>query len=348
MRNVMWRRPEISLSLLWCSLPCLFLPAAAPLVGAEWGAEVTLGRGAWGRLAPLANGDWLAVVTRFSKSEPSRLAIEQSTNAGRAWLPLSDVREAGRKLDNGHLLTLSNGRVLLTGRSLIDGQSYRLPVYRSADRGQTWKQIGNVDTSEGAPGTKRRQGLWEPFLFRLPDGKVSVIYSSEKHAGYSQVLSQKVSPDEGATWGQEMRIVEQPNGGSLRPGMGVVARLADGRFFMAYEVVGLGRGEVHCKISADGVVWPPGLGRRIPGHEAAPFVTVLSTGRLLLTSCSNILSSSDDAGQTWRAVAESPWPAGFKYTWPALYEIRPGEVAAEMSAGTLRLRFGTLRSESRL
>jgi len=67
-------------------------------------------------------------------------------------------------------------------------------------------------------------------------------------------------------------------------------------------------------------------------------VTVLSNGQLLVTSCSNSLPASDDGGSTWRALKASPWPAGF--TWPALYEIRPGEIAAIMSSGSVRLRFG--------
>lgn len=308
--------------------PCFIHAAPAP-------APVSLGRGAWGRLEPLTPQHWLMVVTRFAPQEPSRLEILQSTNACRHWTHLTELHEPGRKLDNGHLLRLRSGGALLTGRSLSDGQSYQLPVYASTNAGRNWQKISLIDAIEG-PAAAEKRGLWEPFLFLLPNGRVSVIYSTEKHAGYSQILSQKISPDGGRTWGEERRLVEEPAGGSLRPGMGVVTRLSDGRFLLVYEVVGLKRGLVHYKISADGEHWPPGLGTPIEGHEAAPYVITLHDGRLLLTSCHNTLSLSQDRGQSWQPVEPLPWPASFRYTWPALYEIAPGEIIAVRSEGAVR------------
>jgi hypothetical protein len=303
-----------------------------------WRPETTLDCGTWGRLTKLPDGQWLSVITRFSKTEPSRLCFYRATNVSGAWASRSELKEPGRKLDNGHLLALSNGVVLLTCRSLVEGQSYHLPVYRSADSGQTWQTLSQVDASEVALGTPGSRGLWEPFLFHLPDGKISVIYSNEKHEGYRQVLSQKVSPDCGKTWGSESRIVEESGGGKLRPGMGVVARMSDGRWLMVYEVVGLGRGIVHFKISPDGISWPPGLGTPISNHEAAPYVVVLKKGQILLTSCSNTLSISEDNAKTWHSLEESPWKAGFKYTWPALYEINQDTVAATISDGFVKIK----------
>jgi hypothetical protein len=279
---------------------------------------------------------WLMVVTRFSPQEPSRLEILQSTNACRVWTPLTELREPGRKLDNGHLLRLPNGMLLLTARSLIDGQSYHLPVYLSTNSCQTWQKLGLIDSIEGAIAAQKR-GLWEPFLFLLPKGQVSVIYSTEKHAGYSQILAQKTSLDGGRTWSAERRIVEEPGGGKLRPGMGVVTRLPDGRYLLVYEVVGLKRGVVHYKISADGEHWPAGLGAPIESHEAAPYVITLRDGRLLLTSCQNTVSVSQDMGITWQPAGNPPWPVTFRYTWPALYEIAPGEIIAVRSEGSVRL-----------
>jgi hypothetical protein len=305
---------------------------------------VDLGRGAWGRLERLDDQRWLMVVTRFSTQEPSRLEVLLSTNACRAWQHVTDLREPGRKFDNGHLLRLPNGHVLLTGRSLVDGQSYHLPVYASTQGGRAWQRLSNIDAIEGKTAAQKR-GLWEPFLFLLPDGRVSVIYSSEKHEGYSQILSQKTSQDGGHTWGAESRIVEEPGGGKLRPGMGVVSRLADGRYFLVYEVVGLGRGLVHYKISPNGEQWPAGLGTPIEGHEAAPYVITLSDGRLLLTSCQNTLSLGGQSGRTWKHAGQEPWPVTFRYTWPALYEISPGEVLAVRSEGNVRLRWISLPSK---
>jgi hypothetical protein len=298
--------------------------------------------GAWGRMAQLKGGDWLCVLTHFPRPAPSRLQLYRATQARWDWARVAVVEESGRKFDNGNLLVLPDGTVLLTGRSLIDDQSYQLPVYRSSDEGRAWKRIGNVDSNEGPRGKLRAKGLWEPHLFLLPDGRVSVIYSNEKHAGYSQVLSQRVSPDQGATWGEEIRAVEQPGGGALRPGMGVPARLANGSFILVYEIVGLGQADVYYKLSADGVHWPGGLGAALPGHHAGPFVVALTDGRLLVTSCQNEVSLSEDLGKTWKPLPPAPWPLGFKYSWPAIYEVAPGQLVVMITDRGVKLRSGQL------
>lgn len=321
-------------TITWAGAALLTLLAAA----AAEPETIELGRGAWGRIESLGGARWLMVVTRFATQEPSRLEFLLSEDNGRHWHSVSELRETGRQFDNGHLLRLPHGNLLLSGRSLVDERSYHLPVYASTNQGRSWQKLSNVDASEGQLAAEKK-GLWEPFLFLLPDGRVSVIYSNEKHPGFSQLLSQKTSPDGGRTWGAEQRIVEEPGGGKLRPGMGVVTRLPDGRFFLVYEVVGMGRGLVHYKISSDGEQWPPGLGTPIEGHEAAPYAITLKDGRLLLTSCHNTLSISQDQGRSWKPLAGGAWPAGFLYTWPALYETEPGRVLIVHSWGGLKLRW---------
>lgn len=321
----------------------IWLPLLTTALAEMPPASLDVGRGAWGRLEHLGGQHWLMVVTRFDSRESSHLEFLQSTNACRQWKRIGELREPGRKLDNGHLLRLPDGIILLTGRSLIEGQTYHLPVYASTNSGRSWQRLSNLDASEGST-AQRKKGLWEPFLFLLSDGRVSVIYSNEKHEGFSQILSQKISSDGGCTWGPEQRIVEEPGGGKLRPGMGVVSRLKDGRYFLAYEVVGLGRGLVHYKISKDGTQWPEGLGKPIGNHEAAPYVVTLSDGRLLLTSCSNVLSFSRDNGQTWQLLDTTPWDSKFRYTWPALYETAPGEILAVRSEGVVKLQWCPLSS----
>jgi hypothetical protein len=166
------------------------------------------------------------------------------------------------------------------------------------------------------------------------------VYSNEKHAGYSQILSQKVSGDGGKTWGAEKRIVEEPGGGKLRPGMGVPARMSDGRFILVYEIVGRGNADVYFKISKDGLHWPVGLGTAMKGQHAAPFVLALTDGRLLVTSCSHQISLSEDKGQTWKAIG-SAWDLPFQLNWPALYQIGTNRIVSLISNPQTKLRFGT-------
>ncbi len=316
--------------------------ASGEPVAVAWGDPVTVARGAWGRMAPVPKSGWLCVVTHFATNRPSWLGIYQSTNVCHQWTRLSEVAQPGRKVDNGNLLALPNGDLLLAGRSLIDGESYRLPVYRSTDAGRTWTSLGNIDSSEGAPGTLRERGLWEPHLFLLANGKVSVIYSSEKHPGFSQILSQRVSLDHGAMWGDETSAVAQPGGGRLRPGMGVPARMANGKFMLVYEIVGIGNGDVHYKVSDDGLDWPAGLGTPIEGQHCGPFVTSLADGRLLVTSCENQVAMSEDFGASWARLHPPAWNLGFKFSWPAMYEVGTNRLAVLASRGSVKIRFGDL------
>jgi hypothetical protein len=337
-----WRvRWLARLGLLWVAVQAA---VAQPFAPVTWGESITVARGGWGRMTRLHDGSWLCVTTYFPRNTNSLLRLYRSTDACRTWTPQGELVEAGRTVDNGELVTLPNGDVLLTGRSLIAGQSYRLPVYRSADGGQTWRYRSNIDASEGLG----RRGLWEPDCWVLEDGRLVVTYSNEKHEGYSQLISERVSSDNGATWGNEIRAVCEPGGGRLRPGMSQMARLADGHYILVYEVVGVGNGDVHFKLSPDGVAWPDGLGTRIAGQHCGPFVAALPDGRVFVTSCQNQIALSEDRGGTWRPTEPPPWDLGFKFSWPAIYAIGTNELGVMVvTGGGVKLRFGTLAPRGR-
>jgi hypothetical protein len=178
----------------------------------------------------------------------------------------------------------------------------------------------------------------------LEDGRLTVTYSNEKHNGYSQLISEKVSTDNGLTWGGELLVVVEPGGGSLRPGMSQMARMANGQYILVYEVVGYGNADVYSKVSADGANWPEGLGVRIPCHHCGPFVTSLPDGRLLVSSCENQVSVSEDFGETWQKIDPPAWNLGFNWSWPAVYGTQTNEVAVMVASGGVKLRFGSLAS----
>lgn len=310
-----------------------------------WDGTNFVARGGWGRMIRLANHDWLCVNTRFAGDE-STLQLRLCTNLPGAWPLLSEVEEPGRFMDNGELIQLPGGEILLTGRSLIKNQSYRLPVYRSVDGGKSWTALSEIDSNEGPPGSLERRGLWEPHFFRLNDGRLAVAYANEKHAAdqpaFSQICSERISKDGGKTWGDEIILAAEPGGGRRRPGMPVVTRMSNGKFIGVYEIVGVGDADVFCKISEDGEHWPAGLGNRIAGHHAGPWVASLASGELWLTSCSNRLSVSHDFGATWHFVEPPPWNvgAGKVFTWPAIYETAPDQIAVMISWRGVQLRLG--------
>lgn len=292
-------------------------------------------------MVPLTNGDWIAVSTQYPSGTNSYLRISRSRDRARSWETLSEVREPGRTLDNGELVVLPEGTLLLTMRSLVPNQSYRLPVYASRDGGRTWAWRSNIDSSEGLTAQQGR-GLWEPDFWVLEDGQLVVTYSNEKHPGYSQLISLRVSTDGGLTWGPERWAVTPPYGSPLRPGMSQMTRMVNGEYLLVYEVVNLGRADVHAKISSNGVDWPTGLGTRVPGQHCGPFVTSLQNGLVLITSCENEVSYSEDYGRTWQRIEPPAWPVGYAFTWPAIYQTASNEVAVMVVTNGVRIRFGTL------
>lgn len=328
-------------------------PAAATRV--EWGASATIAErdAGWGRMARLPDGRWLAVTSRFHEDAPSTLDLSLSADNARTWAPHSALAESGRKIDNGELLVLPGGRVLLAMRSLVDGKSYRLNLYASDDQGRSWQLLSTIDRNE-APAGRQDRGLWEPMLSVLAEGALSVLYADETLAdatpAYNQVVSQRISRDGGKTWGPKASIVAEPGGGELRPGMPVMARLHDGRYLLVFEICG---DDKHCPVSAkyseDGMHWPRGLGLSLPGQRCGPHVMVTDAGTAFVSSCQNEVSWSDDNGAHWQPVAQPAWPFGFRHTWPALYQLGANEIGVVNNAGqgAVKIRFGRVEDAGR-
>ncbi len=303
----------------------------------------------YGRTVKMSNGNWLVVNTTFAAQASLRVSV--SYDNLRSYTVLSTLSEAGRDLDNGQLLQLPNGDILLACRSVIWQQSYRLDVYKSTNLGQSWTKISTIDSNEGAPGALGNpdKGVYEPHMDFLADGRVAIYYANEKHVtgspAYSQIISEKISSDGGYTWGNEIWVAWDHNNPSLRPGMPVWTRMADGRYIVVFEVMGLG-GEIHCKISNDGYTWSEGNGTTIiPNQAGGPFVLKLSDGTLAVTSNMGNLSFSDDNGATWYQNGLSPWPAT-NNGWSSLYQTGPDEIACIADAGvgggesSVQVKFG--------
>ena len=318
----------------------------------------------YARLQQINKKTWLAAYTVADQRKDSsgrfrlHLDVARSDNNGRSWKKISQISYYGRDLDNAQLIRLKNGDLLLSCRSTRFGESYWLPVYVSRDKGISWIQLSMIDTNDGKPGQlfKPDKGLYEPHFYLPADGRLGVMYANEKHVtetiGYSQIVSLKVSPDLGKTWGNERWAVYDSSSTSSRPGMPVWTKMENGKYILVYEVCGPEKCNVYFKISDDGTNWPNGLGTVIPEQTAAPYILSMSNGTLLVTSNNGNISISDDYGISWQK-AERPWQSKqekekvrhFTY-WSSLYQMGKNEIGAVTSVlraeggQNVQIRFG--------
>ncbi|RYY34994.1 MAG: exo-alpha-sialidase [Sphingobacteriaceae bacterium] len=295
----------------------------------------------YARLLQLKNGTWLAgyTVSRNNgyKNDPKgglELEVAVSKDNCRTWKAISTITDTGRDLDNAQLVELPDGTILLACRSVRWQESYVLPVYKSTDKGKSWKRLSIIDETHGKPGDlgKPDKGIYEPHFYFLNDGRLSVMYANEKHVvetpSYSQIISQKISPDMGKTWGKEIWVAYEPGHNASRPGMSVWTKMNNGKYIVVYEICGPESCNIYNKISDDGINWPVGLGNLIPDQLGGPYILSLKSGALVVTSNKSQVSVSNDYGATWKTVNPA-WP---KTLWPSVYQISDNEIGVVNSA----------------
>lgn len=319
------------------------------------------------RLLKLNKDKWLAIYTvSYSKgyeSDPKaglQLEIAQSNNNGRNWKKISLISDPGRDLDNGELTLLKDGSLLLACRSVRWQESYRLPVYKSLDKGRTWKRIGVIDANEGKPGELGNpdKGVYEPHLLQMDNGDIAAMYANEKHiveTGHlPQVVSQRISKDMGRSWGEEVPVVFDYPQNLSRPGMPVWTRMKNGQYILVYEICGTQNCNVFYKISDNGIKWEPGLGKYVVGN-GGPFIVSLDNGQLILTSNTGEFLISDDYGKNWYYTS-SPWKYKVRYSvdwnqtiWSSIYQFGPNRIGAITSVKrdegghNIQMRYGQLQ-----
>lgn len=298
----------------------------------------------YARLTKLSDGTWLCALTIYDNNGyahmsswgGTRLQVFKSTDNCRTWKLISTISDNNRDLDNAQIVQLPNGELRLAARSVRWQESYRIYIYKSTDGGVTWPYLSTLDANEGTAGSLGNpdKGIYEPHFQILNDGSLACFYANEKHVtenpSYSQIISEKISNDGGATWGKEIWVAWDNNSAG-RPGMPVVTKMANGNYIVVFEVVGTQDANVFCKTSSDGKTWASGIGSQIPNQKAGPYITSLSDGRLMVTSCTNNLSFSLDYGASWYTNDEQPWTFGYNLDWSSVYQTGANEIAAVTS-----------------
>lgn len=189
--------------------------------------------------------------------------IYRSVDNGKTWEEISFVTDTltGTGAEwNPFLFELEKpcgnypeGTVLLAACS-IDGNhksKSHIRLYFSIDGGFTFTQGVVVATAGGI-----EEGVWEPFLLQLDDGRLVCYYSDDSDPDHSQKIVYKISSD-ARNWSNAVDVVAT-DVFEERPGMPVVTRLGDGSYFMVYEVVdkkNVSGNPVCFRRSDDGLDW---------------------------------------------------------------------------------------------
>ncbi|WP_248927241.1 family 16 glycoside hydrolase [Paenibacillus hamazuiensis] len=311
------------------------------------------------RMLKLANGNWLAVAAIYDNNGytkvswgGTRLQVFRSTDNCRTWSLAATLWEDGRDLDNGQLAQLPNGDILLAMRSVRWQESYQLKVYKSTNGGSNWSYLSTIDENNGTPGSLGNpdKGVYEPHMGFLNDGSLAVMYANEKHVtenpSYSQIISEKISTNGGASWGSEIFVAWDPGNSASRPGMPVWTKMANGQYIVSFEVCGTQGCNIFYKKSGDGKTWSSGIGTKVSTNQhGGPYIISLTDGRLVLSSNSNVISISNDFGNTWY---DNDVPAFGNTLWGAIYQTAANEIAfidsVDRSVGghNIQVRFGTL------
>ncbi|MBQ1934982.1 MAG: exo-alpha-sialidase [Clostridia bacterium] len=293
-----------------------------------WGCGVQ-----YTRMLTLSDGTMLATFEQLNsglEAQKPGYAIYRSTDGGKTWSLGTVVRETDKTMQsewNPFLLELTMplgdypaGTVLLAGCSIDAAHSTAsaIRLYASADGG---KSFGKPVTVASAGGLEN--GVWEPHLVQLDDGRLVCFYSDDSDAIRSQKIVYKVSED-GVAFGDAVDVVAS-SVYTERPGMAVITRLGDGSYFMVYEVVNYRSGAVNpimYRVSVDGLDWGDAsdIGTELVSVDgkalgSAPYCawspaggeqgTIVVSGTFMREGTSNTgtdLFISKNDGKTWTTV----------------------------------------------
>lgn len=187
----------------------------------------------------LADGTLLATFEVFDKGQTG-FRIMASADFGDTWTQRAFVTETFDGTINAawnpclfelteKVGAFDKGTVVLAAVSIDPEQSRKsqISVYASADNGYTWTEISVIDEAGGTG-----EGVWEPWL-NYENGYVYCFYSDDSDEVCSQTVVYKRSTDL-INWEKKTAVVKSDNPDE-RPGMPVLTKMGNGKWFLCYE-----------------------------------------------------------------------------------------------------------------
>lgn len=288
------------------------------------------------------NGTLLASFEVFDKGE-TKFRIMKSTDKGDSWTEIAVVKET---LDSSLMAawepclfelpeamgSFPEGTVILGGISLDDGckSKTKLCIWTSTDCGNIWTETSVADEAGGSG-----EGIWEPY-FVYEDCTLYCFYSDDSDPVHSQTIVYKSTKDL-INWSEKVPVVVFANP-DARPGMPVVTKMDNGRYYLCYELLENGDNKpCRYKISDSISEWDAcdegteiiaGLNKEIHTSPVCLWIPQGKNGTLIVAgkygNCSNNqLFVSNDYGKTYTLMI-SPFEydnskAGFGYSPCLIY-----------------------------
>ncbi|WP_410656656.1 sialidase family protein [Amycolatopsis sp. lyj-112] len=251
---------------------------ASLLTSAQAGERKQLvpGYGSYARLirlehSPIGRGRIVASLT--SADERGKFTpIMESTDEGQSFHKIGEVRDPDGRVGMccGTLYELPQRVGRLRAGTLLWAASYRqeagpqrrigIRIWYSRDAGRSWSFLSEAARSHN------HDGIWEPEFVVDAGGTLWLHYADETESPQHAQVMNRVATTDGVNWGTKQRTMAIPPH-RVRPGMPIIRRLPDGRYYLAYEICNFRDRfcDPYFKISADGANWgdPADPGTRV-------------------------------------------------------------------------------------
>lgn len=319
------------------------------------------------------NGTLLATNEVFDRGV-TKFRIMESGNGGESWSEISEITET---LTQGLIAAWEpclfelpekvgeypEGTVILGEISLDDGckSKTQLSLFVSVDCGKSWSEISVIDSAGGLD-----EGIWEPF-FVFDGGFLYCFYSDDSDDICSQTIVYRRSSDL-INWSEKVQVVRSDNPED-RPGMPVLTKMGNGKYYLTYEYGGKDNYPIKYKVSDSISEWNASdIGKDILTKKKYEIHTspcciwipqggkngTLIVGGKYGNAGNNELFVSFDFGETY-SLMNNPLPysdkKGFGYSSSFFYsetnEILYFASAVDFKDNLSKIQFASIRPGSR-
>ncbi len=270
-----------------------------------------------------ANNDKMYATFEKYTVAPFTFPVFESVDIGASWARLPDVTDQvngwGLKQEP-HLFELPQaignmpkGTILMIGNSEpADDSQTKIDMYKSTDLCRTWAFVSSV-ASGGQAVMGTATAIWEPYLI-VANNKLICFYSDERGmtSGGQKIVAQ--STTDGVNWSAPFDVCNFTSiNPRHRPGMPVVAKMANGQYIMVYEYIGLSGAPNYYKITSNPENWNPTNPGTVYGYGGDPYVAVMNDGKVVAGGYNNtgIFVNTNNGSGNW-IVQDTPVGNGYR------------------------------------